>query len=302
MSHQQSSGRTGRLLEDWVERSFSNQMNQLKPVWWIISVIVASFGLLSGSGLIAAPIESEVLPSPVAQSSDAVVEIAKQITVRVLTNPESGSGVLVARSAQNQFVLTCDHVIASRGEAIEILTSDGKTHVARRLQVPALKDLDLALLEFQTDRPFPTVAIGEANTLSPGAPVYATGFPNYRYDGDRRLVSSTRDWGNNAYQLTRGEFSQRLDHALVGGYRLGYSNNIEQGMSGGPVLDGDGRLVGINGRLKDPLQGIAAYLFADGTRPSEEQFQQMAVLSWAIPVTGIYQSINEVSTQPSSSP
>lgn len=58
----------------------------------------------------------------------------------------------------------------------------------------------------------------------------------------------------------------------------------------------------INGRLKDPLQGIAAYLFVDGTRPSEEQFQQMAVLSWAIPIAGIYRPVDEVSTQPSFTP
>lgn len=300
MSSLQSSGSEGRLPEDCVERSLSGLMNQLIRTLWMITLVMISLGIPDSLGVMATPILTDTLPS--AQPSTPVTEVAKQVTVRVLTNPEPGSGVLVGRSAQNQLVLTCDHVIASRGEAIAILTSDGRTHTARRLQVPALKDLDLALLEFQPDRPYPTVAIGESSTLSPGAALYAAGFPNYRYDGDRRLVSSTRDWGNNAYQLTTGEFSIRLDRALVGGYRLGYSNNVEQGMSGGPVLDGEGRLVGINGRLKDPLQGIAAYLFADGTRPSEEQFQQMAVLSWAIPITGIYRPIDEVSTQPSSTP
>ena len=75
------------------------------------------------------------------------------------------------------------------------------------------------------------------------------------------------------------------------GYQLGYTNNVENGMSGGPVIDAQGRLIGINGRLKHPFIGINAYVFTDGSMPSKKQFLQMETLSWAIPIAK-FQKIN----------
>ena len=78
------------------------------------------------------------------------------------------------------------------------------------------------------------------------------------------------------------------------GYGLGYTNEIEQGMSGGPVLNESGQVVGINGRLKYPLQGIDGFTFADGTKPSIKLFKQMEALSWAIPIS-TFRQLTEVS-------
>ncbi|WP_089125736.1 hypothetical protein [Tolypothrix sp. NIES-4075] len=39
-----------------------------------------------------------------------------------------------------------------------------------------------------------------------------------------------------------------------------------------------------HGRLKYPIQGIEVFTFADGAKPSQEMFEQMEALSWAIPV------------------
>lgn len=78
-----------------------------------------------------------------------------------------------------------------------------------------------------------------------------------------------------------------LPKPLEQGYQLGYTNEVAAGMSGGPILDRSGQLVGINGGLKYPPQGIAAFTFADGTSPSVSLFEQMESLSWAIPVSTI---------------
>ena len=78
---------------------------------------------------------------------------------------------------------------------------------------------------------------------------------------------------------------------VVLGYQIGYTNDIENGMSGGPVIDSQGHLVGINGRLKHPFNGIYSYRFPDNSMPSQEQFLQMQSLSWAIPITN-YKQIN----------
>ncbi len=62
-------------------------------------------------------------------------------------------------------------------------------------------------------------------------------------------------------------------------------------MSGGPVLNDQGHLVAINGRLKYPIQGISAFTFIDGTLPSQVLFQQMETLSWAIPINRFQKEI-----------
>jgi S1-C subfamily serine protease len=225
-------------------------------------------------------------------SSLPVAEIAKQVTVRILTEPGSGSGVIIERQGQTYTVLTCDHVVAdSQGDQYTVLTADGMTQPARRKSISHLGDTDLALVQFESKKLYRVAALGDSNALSAGERVYASGFPNYKFLSQNN-VEDTRDWGTRAFRLTTGEASLLLDRSLPEGYRLGYTNEVEQGMSGGPVLNESGQVVGINGRLKYPLQGIDVFTFADGTKPSEELFQQMEALSWAIPIT-TFRSIAE---------
>lgn len=75
------------------------------------------------------------------------------------------------------------------------------------------------------------------------------------------------------------------DRSLPRGYRLGYTSPVEQGMSGGPILTLQGQVVGLNGRLMFPPQGIEVFTFADGSHPSFSLYNQMQALSWGIPVT-----------------
>jgi hypothetical protein len=254
-------------------------------------------GLSSGGN----DLPQRLIPAAKPETPSATIPagaIAQQVTVRVITHPIAGSGVLLKRRANTYLVLTCDHVVAESRGSYRILTSDGKTHAASRLAVPALEGLDLALLKFQSDIPYPTVALGDSNALTAGTPVYASGFPNYRFYREQDLLASTASWGVRAYQFTEGQYRMSIDSPLPGGYQLGYTNNVEQGMSGGPVLDAQGRLVGINGRLKYPIQGIDAYTFADGTQPPQALFQQMEALSWAIPISRFRQPIEAVLAQP----
>ena len=261
------------------------------------STLQFSIGLSS-----ALPPDLPDLPTPdllQAAPSAAITQIAQQVTVRILAEPGSGSGVLVGRQGSTYTVLTSAHVIAdSEADRYNILTSDGETHPAHRLNTNSLPQLDLALLTFESSTAYTVATLGDDKTLAIGSAVYAAGFPNYHFLPDQNLIQNTRDWGTKAYHLTSGEFSMRLDRPLPGGYGLGYTNEVEQGMSGGPVLDAQGRLIGINGRLKHPLQGINAYTFPDGTIPSQTLFQQMEALSWAVPIASFQQAIEQVTQAP----
>ncbi|NJR17783.1 MAG: trypsin-like peptidase domain-containing protein [Calothrix sp. CSU_2_0] len=219
-----------------------------------------------------------------------VEEIAKQVTVRVLSEPEAGSGVIIERQGETYSVLTCDHVVAgNKSNRYNILTIDGVTHPATRKSIK-FGDVDLAVVQFQSKKAYKIADLGNSNLLSTGKVVYASGFPNYNSPNDT-VLEDTRNWGNKAYRFTNGEISMILEGSLKQGYRLGYTNEVELGMSGGPVFNQTGQVVGINGRLKYPIQGIDVFTFADGTRPSVEMFQKMESLSWAIPIAAFRQAI-----------
>jgi S1-C subfamily serine protease len=229
--------------------------------------------------------------TPVAQSSSdlPVTEIARQITVRILSESMVGSGMIIHRQGSVYTVLTCDHVIPATAKGgFKILTADGVTHTAKQLALPAKSKLDLALMQFSSNQSHRVGVLGNSDTLTSQSQVYATGFPNY-YFPHAKAVEDTRNWGTKAFRSTTGQVAMLLERSLPGGYRLGYTNEVEQGMSGGPVLNQQGEIIAINGRLKYPLGGMEVFTFTDGTKPSEQLFQKMESLSWAIPISAFQQ-------------
>lgn len=221
----------------------------------------------------------------------SVPAIARQVTARILTDSGMGSGAIIQHQGQTYTVVTCEHVVAeSQDNHYTILTADGRTHASQLLRSVQFPNTDLALMQFTSNQAYRVVTIANSKTLAIGSPVYASGFPNW-YLINSNTIESTRNWGNRAFRLTSGKVAMLPQKSLQEGYQLGYTNEIEQGMSGGPVLDEYGRLVGINGRLKYPPQGIISFIFADGTVPSEKVFQQMETLSWAIPTAKFRQTL-----------
>ena len=224
---------------------------------------------------------------------ESIQETAKLVTVRILTSLGAGSGVIIAHQGQTYTVLTNAHVVQDSQDArYTVLTADGRSHSAQLLRSPQFGDLDLAMVEFTSEQSYKVVQMGDSEALAVGDSVYAAGFPNWRLVNSN-AIQNTRDWGIKAFEFTTGEVGMLSALSLLGGYQLGYTNNIESGMSGGPVLDQNGLLIGINGRLKYPVQGIRVFAFTDGTSPSEESFHQMEALSWAIPISTFQQLSKE---------
>ncbi len=189
----------------------------------------------------------------------------------------SGSGVIIEQEEQAYTVLTNRHVVAF-GSGTLILTHDGQQYEPSTKPI-LVNDNDLALLRFISSRDYGQ-AIPEMRPAAIGDQVYSLGFPTHQTG----TTLTTFDLGIEAFRQTEGQINLLLSRALTSGYDLGYTNDIELGMSGGPIFSSDGFLVGINGRVKGRDPGFGAYRFADGSQPSPEQLQQITPLSWGISI------------------
>lgn len=221
-----------------------------------------------------------------------VPELARQTTVRILTDSASGSGVLIQRQGPIYTVLTSWHVLAFSdshsdpyGNRATLLTPDGRRYGLVR-SPRQLGNTDLAIVQFHSTLPYRLAPL-KPDPPRLGEPVYAAGFPMYH---DRSLVT-TFDQGIHNLRLSQGIISLLPTKSLPQGYRLGYSNDVVVGMSGGPIFNSQGLVVGINGRIKDRDPGFGVYAFEDGSEPDPVLLEQMLNASWGIPITTYFQFV-----------
>ena len=136
-----------------------------------------------------------------------------------------GSGVLVSPEG---YLLTNWHVVDGADD-IEVTLSDGRSASAKLVGTDA--DSDLALLRIALDN-LPVIAFGNIQQVSIGDPVLAIGNPfNVGQTVTSGIVSAL---DRNQLGLSAIENFIQTDAA------------INPGNSGGALVDGEGRLVGIN--------------------------------------------------------
>ncbi len=210
---------------------------------------------------------------------------ARSITVKVLSGDNWGSGIIIQRQEQVYTVITNDHVLQS-GEAYRIQTPDGKIYAATRYLATQFAGKDLALLQFgSTKSDYKIGVLGNSSALKEGDKIYAAGFP-----------SEPNKLDSAGWKFTDGQISLIPEKSLEDGYQLGYTNQIEKGMSGGPVLNWAGEVVAVNGMHAYPLWGDP-YVFQDGSKPCEQMRELMVRSSWGIPIEKFLQLAPQFSTK-----
>jgi WD40 repeat protein len=181
----------------------------------------------------------------VVASTPVVENVAQEITVRIEGRSSYGTGVIVERQGKAYYILTNAHVVKSPG-TYTLIFPDGKCYALEKSYIRPLPGLDLALLPFNSGSSYRVAQIGNVNQAMPGQKVYVAG---WTLSGMRRFIFFGGD----------GRITE-TNTKLPLGYNLSYNNLVRKGMSGGPVLDFQGRLLAINGliRLSSPSGKIVA--------------------------------------------
>ncbi|MCW9679854.1 trypsin-like peptidase domain-containing protein, partial [Dolichospermum planctonicum UHCC 0167] len=193
--------------------------------------------------------------------------LAKQITVRVMGDNNSGSGTILAKKGNSYLVVTNSHVLLGVNK-VQIKTPDNQIYSAQILPNTNFGKLDLAVLQFTSNQNYclpKEIASFDINT---DTPVIAAGYSSSK--GEMLFRTGT----------VKQIISQP---SLKAGYEIGYTSDIEQGMSGGPIISSLGYLLGINGISSYPLVN-SGYVYTNGKRPTNTEIQEFRKLSWGIPI------------------
>lgn len=245
-----------------------------------------------------------VQPQVVALTAEQVNNIAKEITVLVRepnNSNQSGSGVIIGRdyNTNTYYVLTANHIVKDEVE-YQIVTSDGKQHLASDSNIIRTTRFDLAILQFKSDQNYKVATLinydlsnqfwhdtTPSNTNSGTPPnnhdwsnsigaysrniIFVSGYFKDKNTQTIHSVSPGFLWNNDSAVVLSQE-------PLELGYELLYTNITTSGFSGGPVLDTNGRVIGIHGR-------------SDGRADVQLGY------SLGIPIYNIYQIVPQSITQ-----
>ncbi|MFO1523495.1 MAG: trypsin-like peptidase domain-containing protein [Kiritimatiellia bacterium] len=176
----------------------------------------------------------KVLPSVVVIRTEATRVYLDQWRARFYQAVQplgQGSGVLISAEG---FILTNGHVIQG-AETIEVALDDGRIFPATLVGVNPQTDIAVIKITPEKDKPFKPIQPGDSEKIRVGEFVMAIGSPY--------SLTST---------VTNGIISQkgRTSDMLPVVDFLQTSAPINPGNSGGPLVDLEGRLIGINTFIK----------------------------------------------------
>lgn len=190
--------------------------------------------IIAGKEVVAKEVCGDKTENPIDIEENEIRQIAKQTAV-IISGRGSGSGVIVRRDGNTYYVLTSKHVVGIAPGAIDdpyvVQTHDGLTHKIIYDKVRKAGDLDLAILEFSSQRSYEVAKISPE--ISEGMPVYIAGWIDC--NSDRK------------YEFSPGKID-KLSADDGDGYSVRYTNSTITGMSGSPVFDRLGRVVAIHGK------------------------------------------------------
>ena len=185
-----------------------------------------------------------------------VAETARSFTVKINSSSDGslngGSGFIISRQGNTYKVLSANHVVCqdvqNRSPADKpgykcspgsytVTTPSGQEHqLTIEHNYQRTHGIDLALTSFNSSESLAVATLGDSNYIEQASTVYPTGYSITGFGVER----------NQDFRASEGFIVSKLVE-VSDGYSLQYAAKTGVGMSGGPVLDIDQRVIGIHG-------------------------------------------------------
>ena len=190
-------------------------------------------------------------PAPIfAMSSPEIAKLAESVTVQINGQTSgSGTGFIIAKQGTTYTVLTAKHVVADTKDTYKIRTNTKKEYqVTRRVLLQKGQNApDLAIVTFNSAESYPVVNLGDSEQAAVGTGIFVFGYPGNRLE--------QKYGANRNFEFSPGFVTSRLPNHPRG-YTLRYNAITKGGMSGGPVFDGEGRVVGVHGEADQDVDKV----------------------------------------------
>lgn len=196
--------------------------------------------ILAGTATVAAIVVFAA--SPVfAKTPQEIAKFAESVTVQInRSDDRGGTGFIIAKQGKTYTLLTANHVVDDDKLTYTIRSHTGKNYpVTRRVLLQKGQNApDLAVVTFNSAESYPVVTLGDSEQATVGTEIFVFGYPG---------IPESRNYQKERnFEFVPGFVTSRIS-SHPQGYNLRYNTVTKGGMSGGPVFDAEGRVVGIHG-------------------------------------------------------
>ncbi len=215
----------------------------MKIVAWVlvlVGVAVAQVNFVSAA--------NTVRPSLVSIITDMVVPGGPTDSSGPVETQGLGSGFVLDTLGH---ILTCNHVVANYA-GLAVRFADDRTYSGKDVVVVGVDPItDLAVVQVKAKRGFVPATLGNSEKLEVGQPVMAMGSP-FGLEGTATagIVSGLSRWGEA--KSSGPDFQDFIQTDAL----------VNPGNSGGPLVDLQGRVVGVNSFIRTTRTGPTGIGFA----------------------------------------